>query len=69
MTKFEIGKRYKDGAMTIEVLKRTVKTLKVAIIAHAGRTNEKVREIKKVKINNWDTEEVIFIHDCYELHA
>ena len=68
MRKFEIGQRYKDGAMTIEVLERTAKTAQVAIIAHAGRINEKVREIKKVKINDWETEGVIFLNP-YELHA
>ena len=60
MRKFEVGKRYKDGAMTIEVLKRTAKTLTVAIIAHAGRANEKVRETKKCKVNNSGTEEEYF---------
>lgn len=68
MRKFEVGKRYNDGAMTIEVLKRTAKTLKVAIIAHAGRSNENVRETKSVRVNDWDTEEVVFLN-CYEIHA
>lgn len=68
MRKFEVGKRYEDGAMTIEVLKRTAKTLTVAVISHAGKFNENIRDIKKCKINNWETEEVVFLN-CYELHA
>lgn len=68
MKKFEIGKRYTDGAMTFEIIGRTAKTAKVATIQHAGRFNEKVTDIKNRKINNWDTEEVIYC-GCYELHA
>ena len=68
MRKFEIGKRYTDGAMTIEVLKRTAKTVQIAIIAHAGRFNEKVTDTKKCKVNDWKTEEVIFM-GCREYHA
>lgn len=41
MRKFEEGKRYTDGAMTFEIIKRTAKTVTFAYILHAGKTNEK----------------------------
>lgn len=68
MKKFEIGKRYAEGGVTFEVLSRTAKTVKLALIQHAGRFNEKVTDIKSRKVNNWDTEEVVF-WGCYEIHA
>lgn len=68
MKKFEIGKRYVDGAMTFEIISRTARTAKVAYIQHAGRSNEKITNIKTRKIQNWETEEVIFC-EPYELHA
>lgn len=68
MKKFEIGKRYTEGGVTFEVLSRTAKTVKMALIQHAGRANEKVTSIKSKKVNNWGTEEVIY-WNCYEIHA
>ena len=68
MKKFEVGRRYKEGGMTFEIISRTAKTAKVAYIQHAGRFNEKVTGVKIKKIYNWETEEVIFC-DPYELHA
>lgn len=68
MRKFEVGKRYEDGAMTVEVLKRTAKTVTVGIIYHAGRINEKIGDVKKCKVCDWETEEVIF-PGHYEVHA
>lgn len=68
MKKFEIGKRYTTGGVTFEVISRTAKTVKMALIQHAGKSNEKVTDIKSRKINDWGTEEVVF-WNCYELHA
>lgn len=68
MRKFETGKRYKDGAMTFEIISRTAKTATVAIIQHAGRFNERITDTKKGKIYTWETEEVIFC-GCREIHA
>lgn len=68
MKKFEVGKRYKDGAMTLEVIKRTAKTAQVAVILHANKVNEKIREVKKIKVHDWDIEEVMFF-GSYEFHA
>lgn len=68
MKKLEVGKRYTDGGVTFEVLNRTAKTVKMALIQHAGKFNEKITGIKSVKVNDWGTEEVIF-WNCYELHA
>lgn len=68
MKKFEVGKRYVEGGVTFEVISRTAKTAKMALIQHAGRCNEKVTDVKIKKINNWETEEVIF-WNCYEIHA
>ena len=69
MKKFEVGKRYRDGALTFEVISRTKKTAKVAVILHEGKANEKIREIKKVKLNVWEDGEVFFHCDFYEVHA
>lgn len=68
MKKFEVGKRYKEDGVTFEVLSRTAKTVKMALIQHAGRPNEKITSTKNTKINNWDTEEIAF-YNCYEIHA
>ncbi|MCI8339220.1 MAG: hypothetical protein HFH62_11175 [Lachnospiraceae bacterium] len=68
MKRFEIGKRYTEGGVTFEVISRTAKTVKMALIQHAGRANEKVTSVKSKKINNWETEEVVF-WNCYEIHA
>ena len=40
MRKFEVGKRYKDGVMTFEVVSRTTKTIKFVMIQHEGKSNE-----------------------------
>lgn len=68
MKKFEIGKRYTEGGVTFEVISRTAKTVKMSLIQHAGRFNEKVTDVKSKKVNDWETEEVIF-WGCYEIHA
>ena len=68
MKKFEVGKRYNNGGMTFEIISRTAKTAKVAYIQHAGRSNEKVTSVKNKKIENWETEEVIFC-EPYEIRA
>lgn len=68
MKKFEVGKRYKENGVTFEVLNRTAKTIKMALIQHAGKSNESATDIKSKKIQNWDTEEVVFF-GCYEIHA
>lgn len=65
---FEIGKRYEDAGMTVEIINRTKKTITCALVHHAGRFNEYLAEAKRVKVNNWNNEEVIFIN-CYEFHA
>ena len=54
MRKFEVGKRYKDGVMTFEVVSRTPKTIKFVMIKHEGKSNERrgleilVKELKEV---------------------
>lgn len=68
MKKFEIGKRYAAGGVIFEVISRTANTVKMALIQHAGRSNERVTDVKSRKISNWGTEEVVF-WNCYELHA
>lgn len=68
MRKFEIGKRYIDGAGCVEVVKRTAKTITFVAIQHAGKFNERKSETKTAKLNNWKTEEVFFCN-CYEFHA
>lgn len=68
MKRFEVGKRYNDGAGCVEIVKRTEKTVTVVTIQHAERFNERKSEPKTAKINNWDFGEVIF-YNCYEFHA
>ena len=68
MRTFEVGKRYRDGALTFEVISRTATRANVAIILHEGKANEKVREIKNIKLHVWPDGEVFF-HNCYEVHA
>lgn len=68
MEMFEIGKRYEDAGMTVEIISRTKRTITCALVHHVGRFNERLAEAKRVKVNNWDGEEVIFIN-CYEFHA
>lgn len=40
MRTFEIGKRYRDGAATFEIIGRTAKTVRFVMIQHAGHFNE-----------------------------
>lgn len=68
MKKFEIGKRYNDGTITFEITGRTDKTIKFAMIQHAGKTNERKCEEKKAKINIWENKEVFFTN-CYQIEA
>lgn len=68
MKKFEVGKRYTDGAMTFEITGRTEKTIKFMEIQHAGRFNERKSEEKNVKILNWPNREV-FITGKHEIEA
>ena len=41
MRTFEIGKRYRDGAATFEIIGRTAKTVRFVMIQHAGHFNER----------------------------
>ena len=68
MRKFEVGKRYKDGVMTFEVVSRTYKTIKFVMIRHEGKSNESRGFEKKAKINNWGDREVFF-SNCYQVEA
>lgn len=68
MRKFEIGKRYSEGGMTIEVVSRTEKTITFAVVLHAGCANEKVRETKKKRIQNFGKGEAIWMSP-YEIEA
>ena len=53
MRKFEVGKRYNDGAATFEIVARTEKTIKFVMIQHAGRSNERKMNEKIAKISDW----------------
>ena len=66
MRKFEIGKRYRDGAMTFEITGRTAKTVRFVMIQHTGRFNERKGDEKRAKVNNWDGREVFFTN-CYQV--
>lgn len=68
MRKFEVGKRYNDGAATFEITGRTAKTVKFVYIHHAGRFNEKKADEQKAKINKWEDREVFFTN-CYQVEA
>ena len=68
MRKFEIGKRYRDGAMTFEITGRTAKTVRFVMIQHTGRFNERKGDEKRAKVNNWDGREVFFTN-CYQVEA
>ena len=68
MRKFEIGKRYSEGGMTIEVADRTEKTITFFVILHAGHPNERVRETKKKRIQNSRNGEAIWMSP-YEIEA
>ena len=56
MRTFEIGKRYRDGAATFEIIGRTAKTVRFVMIQHAGHFNERKGDEKRAKVNNWDQE-------------
>lgn len=60
MRKFEVGKRYYNGGVTFEIVKRTAKRLTYQKIQHAGRFNEKITDEGTVKIHDWETREVFF---------
>lgn len=67
MRKFEIGKRYGENAVKMEIVKRTAKVVTYVEIHHPGKFNESRREEKRVKIHNWDTREVFFTaHETVE---
>lgn len=66
--KFEIGKRYNDGAAVFEIVKRTEKTITFVMVQHAGKCNERKREAKKAKISVWEDREV-FMTNCYTVEA
>ena len=68
MSKFEVGKRYNDGAAVFEVVARTAKTIKFVMVQHAGRENERKSEEKKAKINVWGDKEV-FVTNIYTVEA
>lgn len=68
MRKFEVGKRYKDGAMTFEITGRTEKTIKFVTVQHPGRENERKSEEKRIKIIFWNDREVFF-YNCYQAEA
>lgn len=63
MKKFEVGKRYNDGALTFEITGRTDKTIKFVEIQHAGRANEKKSTEKKAKILDWIEREVFIVRE------
>ena len=68
MRKFEVGKRYNDGAATFEIVARTEKTIKFVMVQHAGRSNERKMNEKKAKISEWEGREV-FVTNCYTVEA
>ena len=68
MRTFEIGKRYRDGAATFEIIGRTAKTVRFVMIQHAGHFNERKGDEKRAKVNNWDGREVFFTN-CYQVEA
>lgn len=68
MRKFEVGKRYTDGAVAFEIVARTSKTIKFVMIQHEGKSNERRCSEKKAKINNWGDREVFF-SNCYQVEA
>lgn len=62
MNKFEVGKIYnEDGAVAYEVTKRTTKYVTVVEVHHLRRFNENKRNEKRVKINDWNGVETIFV--------
>lgn len=63
MRKFEVGKRYNDGAFVFEIVKRTAKTIRFVQIQHAGRSNERRYNEGSAKIEAWDGREVFFKGD------
>lgn len=57
---FEVGKRYTDNSATYEIMTRSDKMIKIGMIHHPNRVNEKLGTVKKVKVNVWGNEEVFF---------
>ena len=47
---------------------RNDKMIKIGMIHHPNRVNEKLGTVKKIKVNVWGNEEVFF-DGCHELHA
>ena len=68
MRTFEIGKRYRDGAMTFEITGRTAKTVRFVMVQHAGHFNERKGDEKRAKLNIWNGREMFF-SNCYEVMA
>lgn len=60
MRTFEVGKRYGENAVVFEIVKRTEKTVTYVAIHHAGKFNERRKEERKAKVQNWDGREVFF---------
>lgn len=71
MRRFEVGKRYEDGGFTFEVVRRTAKFVTLKEIRHAGRFNETVKDIIRLKVYEWPTGEEVFLskYGFYEVHA
>lgn len=47
--KFEVGKRYTDNSATYEIMTRSDKMIKIGMIHHPNRVNEKLGTVKKSK--------------------
>lgn len=60
MKKFEIGNTYTVHGATYKITSRTPKFVTVEKIQHYGRYNEKTDEIRKAKIQNWESGEVVY---------
>ena len=52
--RFEAGKRYTDNSATYEIMTRSDKMIKIGMIHHPNRVNEKLGTVKKVKVNVWE---------------
>lgn len=69
MTRFEVGKKYYEGGVTYEILKKTAKTITYKATDHTGRFNERVLEQKTVKLREWGYQEVFYVHNRYTVEA
>lgn len=56
---FEVNKIYGTESVKYEVLKRTKKTAVIIEVHHFGKVNEKRKNERKVKIENWNGTEVM----------